>query len=457
VSIHALAGVTALNLLILVAGSTLLWAIRGWRSWGDVARLAGFAYLTGLAVVSTVLVIELTFAVPFGLATLLVTVLLVAVAAVGAARLLHRSVPRRGRSAVTRGHAIVTGVGLAFTIVYVEALFRSARLSGLYEWDAMAFWVPKAKAIYYFGGLDHQFFTTLPGPSYPPLIPALDASTFVFMGSPDSVTLHVMFWFVFVAFLAAIAGLLAPRVHALVLWPCLLLVGVTPVIVDHAISPLADLLLDYFLALAALLLVLWLLEGGRSQIVLVGIFLAAAMLTKREGVLLALCVVAAGMAASWGRRRSTWPLLVAVAAAAFAVTIPWRIWSMRRGIGGGGPEAGYFGVLHHLGRVWPSLQLTLTVLFDGSFWLAAPALTLVAVVAGVAIRLRILPAFVAWYFLLTTLACSWVTASFPSLPLTTDASVNPIVRSTGGLVVPVAGLLPLLLAAAWGARREAVA
>ena len=66
---------------------------------------------------------------------------------------------------------IVAAVGIALTVLFVEALFRRARLSGLYNWDAWAFWVPKGKAIYFFGGLDEGFFTSLPGSSYPPLVP----------------------------------------------------------------------------------------------------------------------------------------------------------------------------------------------------------------------------------------------------------------------------------------------
>ena len=47
---------------------------------------------------------------------------------------------------------VPTAVFAALVIVYFEALFRSGRLAGLFEWDGWAFWVPKAKAIYYFGG-----------------------------------------------------------------------------------------------------------------------------------------------------------------------------------------------------------------------------------------------------------------------------------------------------------------
>lgn len=450
-SVHAIAGLVVLNLLLLVAGAGALWAIRGWGSWIEFVRLAGLAYLLGVAVVGTVLVLELTIRVPFGLATVVVTAFAIAVAGVVVGRVLRRSRPpiRGARPDAARRPAIVHALGAAVAIVYLEALFRSARLSELSDWDSMAFWVPKAKAIYYFGGLDHQFFTSLPGASYPPLVPALDAAAFEFMGSADSVTLHLMFWFLFAGFIAAVAGVLVPRVHPLVLWPCLLFVALTPVFVAHAASPLGDLLLDYFLALAILLVALWLVEGQRWPLVLAAFFLVGAMVTKREGLLLAACVVVSGIAASWRRRRSTWPALVLVAALAFAATLPWRVWFTTNGIGGEGPGAGYLGFTKNLSRAWPSVRLTLEVLFNGNFWLGVPIVLLVAIATGLVIRAHVLPAFAGWYFVLATLGASWVTLSFPSMPITTNGALNPIVRLSGGIVVPAAGLLPLLLTAAW--------
>mgnify|MGYP003439602432 CR=1 FL=1 len=70
---------------------------------------------------------------------------------------------------------LVHAFGIAASGVLLVAAFRSARLAGLYEWDGWAFWVPKAEAIYYLGRLDAQFFTLLPGSSYPPLLPVLNA------------------------------------------------------------------------------------------------------------------------------------------------------------------------------------------------------------------------------------------------------------------------------------------
>ena len=74
--------------------------------------------------------------------------------------------------------------------MYLEALFRSGRLAALTEFDGWFFWVPKAKAIFYFGDLDNQFFRELPHHGYPPLVPTVEAAAFRFMGSADVVTLR---------------------------------------------------------------------------------------------------------------------------------------------------------------------------------------------------------------------------------------------------------------------------
>ena len=83
------------------------------------------------------------------------------------------------------------------------------------------------------------------------------------MGSADVVTLHVQFSFFLAGFVAAVAGLLAPRVHAALLWPLLLLVLVAPRIVARSLEPQADFLLDFLFALAATLV-----AGANSDVVI---------------------------------------------------------------------------------------------------------------------------------------------------------------------------------------------
>ena len=46
---RALVGLAVLNVFFLVVGAGVLWGIRGWRCWTELVRLAGLAYLLGLA------------------------------------------------------------------------------------------------------------------------------------------------------------------------------------------------------------------------------------------------------------------------------------------------------------------------------------------------------------------------------------------------------------------------
>ena len=91
--------------------------------------------------------------------------------------------PRRCRARTPI--VLVSAAGIALAGLFLEALFRAARLQSLQAYDAWAFWVPKGKAIFFFGGLDEHVFTTTPNPSYPPLQPILDAAAFHAMGGAD--------------------------------------------------------------------------------------------------------------------------------------------------------------------------------------------------------------------------------------------------------------------------------
>ena len=48
-TVRSLLGLAALNLFALAVGAGLLWGVRGWRSWWELARLAGLAYMLGMA------------------------------------------------------------------------------------------------------------------------------------------------------------------------------------------------------------------------------------------------------------------------------------------------------------------------------------------------------------------------------------------------------------------------
>jgi hypothetical protein len=129
----AILGLVAFNLVVFGVGATSLYAIRGLRSWNELIRLAGVAYMLGVALTGIVFVFELVVGLSPSLGVILTTAAVLTLAALAVGNRLGR--PRPG-GRLTLGRISLTGAifGAAF-IVYAEALFRSGRLAGLYEFD----------------------------------------------------------------------------------------------------------------------------------------------------------------------------------------------------------------------------------------------------------------------------------------------------------------------------------
>jgi len=434
-----------LNLWLLIVGVGVLFLLRGWRSWAELGRLTGFAYMLGTAAMGVAWVWELTIGIDLSLPTIFGTGVVLVVVSFVMGRRLGRRLPPKPRLWRKHSLSLTSAVFGAIAIVYFEAMFRAGRLTPLYEFDAWSFWVPKAKAIYYFGGLDHQFFHDLPGQSYPPLLPALEAAAFHFMGSPDVVSLHLQFWFLLIGFVGAAIGLLHVRVPAVALWPPLLLVLVTPFVIERALQPQADFLLDELFALAALLVGLWLLERAGWQLVAAAVLLAGAMLTKREGYLLAGIIIGAALLASLRELRQRWPLLILASAAAVAATIPWRVLLVVDDLRRGGPEAGGAGLLSHADRAWPSLRLALSTLFDFHLWLIVAPVAFAAVSLAFVAGERLFATYALALYTLGIIGFTWITWSFPDLPITKNPALNPIARVTASMILVSAVIVPMLL------------
>jgi hypothetical protein len=226
---------------------------------------------------------------------------------------------------------------------------------------------------------------------------------------------------------------------------------VAPRVAGRNLDPQADFLLDYFFALAALLVALWLIEREPWQLATAAALMAGALLTKREGLLLVACLIAAAVVGSFRHRRYAWPRLGLVAAAAVAVTIPWRIWFSSRDLTGELPSAGVLSPADHLDRAWPALDSVIGALFDYDLWLVIVPLVLVAIAVAYLGGARVLPSFTLTLYVLAVAGFTWTLWAFTELelPLRQDEAVNPIVRLSGSLVVAAAGLVPLLLDAAW--------
>jgi hypothetical protein len=449
-TIRAIAGLVGLNGLVVVVGAGVLWGIRGLHSWIDAVRLAGVAYLLGVASLFVVLTAELVVGIPLGLASFVATAACLVLAGI----LFRRLRPEPGSTDAPREPSglrvsIGAAVFIGAAVVYLAALFRAGRLSDL-AWDVWASWVPKAKAIYFTGGVDAELFASLPGASYPPGLPALEAVAFHAMGSADAITLHLQYWFLAVGFVAAVFGLLSNRVRSTILLPALLLLLVIPDVRIRATDLYGDIPLGYLVAVSALLVLLWIRDAQTWRLMAATILLAGAMLTKREGILFALCLVVAALAATYDERRRAWPRIAAAGAIALALALPWRIWFIVEDLPSDAPESGYLGIFEHLDRAWPSHELVLRTLFDYDLWLIVPTLAIAAAVLAYIVGARREAAFTLVFLGTSVVGCAWTLWANPSLDLSGDDSLVNRVVGTPTLVL--ASTLPLLLELAWRGR-----
>jgi len=340
---------------------------------------------------------------------------------------------------------VLGAVFLALVIVLLEALFRSGRLQGLFGWDAGSFWVPKAHALFATGGLDEAHFSTLPGPGYPPLVPVLQASAFEFMGSVDVVALHTLYFTLIVGFVAAAPRLLRLLASAVAIWGALLLVLAAHRVVADGLTPQGDMILDIYVALAVAAVALWIDRGEWHSIAFATIFLVAAVLTKREGLLLVVAV-GVGLVVAYGRRwRTSAPLVAILVGIPIVATIPWRVWYTSRSLPGQGPESGPLDLLDTLDRLWPSAKLSISTVSDPQLWSLVVVVMLLVAIAALLLGERMLPLFALSFAAAAVLGFTWVMWSFPSLPLTDNGALNPIRRLAGGLVLPAAMLAAVLM------------
>ena len=445
-TVRALAGLAALHGLFVATGTAALFALGAFQCRRDLLRLSGVAYLLGIALLGIAWTCLLAAGIPFGAATIVLTSALVVAAAVLVGRRRGLGIAR-GAPIAARHALVVTAAGVAVVGIYLETLFRSARLEGLYSFDGWAFWVTRGKAIYYAGGFDPDVFAAVPHQSYPPVVPILDAAAFHAMGSVDVVTLHVQYWLFALGFVVAVAGLLVRRVPAWILWPSLALVLVVPRMRVSLLAAQADYLLDYLVVAAAILIVLWLSERRPWHLHAAVPLLACGAIVKREGIVFAACVLLAAAVASWHSRRWAWPRLAVAASGVVVVTVPWHLWYSANGIHGELGTGGSRDILSQ--RTLDSLRLAFDVLAGSGRWSVIPTIGLVAVVLAAVWGHRSHAAFVGIAVALLTLAGASTSVVFPDVGVTEDEAVNPIVRLTAGTVLLVACLTPLLLADVW--------
>ena len=184
-----MSGVALLLAGYLAAGSSLVWATGLGRTPRALAFHAGLALLLGWAlagIAASWLLSAGAAATPLQVAAVLA---LAAAAAVAAGR-RAAPLPRPRALPETRGGRLLAAAAAALLVAYLLVHLRRALATGANWWDAWAFWLPKAKSLYHFGGLDIApgGFTSFANPEYPPLVPAVDALVFHLNGSADAAT-----------------------------------------------------------------------------------------------------------------------------------------------------------------------------------------------------------------------------------------------------------------------------
>jgi hypothetical protein len=277
-------------------------------------RSLGESFLLGVGITGSVLFIAGVLHVP-----LVIAIVLVGVWGVGRGvwEIQHRS-----RIPLPTPHSPLPTI---LTILPLLALVFAAAITPLNDFDGRAFWVLKAKGIAHERSIDGRFFhggTHDPRNQYPILIP-LDGA--VILGLTHSLDDRQLRW-LFLGILAALALLIRDRIGRLVspaagAWCAALLVWIPQFAVEPeggALSAYNDIAIAAFIAGAFFELID--ADAPKREIRL-GLWLAFLVLTKSEGLPLALVFLAIG--AFVFRKRIVTPAIIALIATASLIV--WRL------------------------------------------------------------------------------------------------------------------------------------
>jgi len=446
----SLLGVLALNLLFLLAGSGVLWGIRGWASWGEYAALGGVGYMSGLCAVCALATLVPIYGGGLSTAALLAIVGVVTLAGVAIGAVKRRPLPPRPRgwTRPTSPRQLPQLALMALAAGLLVSMFRVARIQPLTSWDAWAFWMPKAKAIYFFGGLDPSLFRSLWGQSYPLFVPVLGAMNFRFMGSADTTTLGVQWWLLALGLVWAAAGLLRRVAPTPLTWLFLALFLAVPELDKRLFERLADWPLDIFFALAACSLLAWIVSRESWLLAVYGLMVSGVLLTKREGQLLAVCLVVAGLVAGGLRTRRTWLAVAGIAVLAYLPVIPWRIWWTSRHLPSDTPRGGLVhATFANADKAPEAFHLVFRLLFDYHHWLATAPIAVVAALLCLGVADRRAATFFLVAFGLGFVGWAWENWAWssPKYPITSNPAVNPTIRTVGSLVLLSIVAAPVLI------------
>ena len=446
---HAYLGLAAFDVTATIVGYALLYGLGiAERSVGSI-RLAGLAFLSGWATLGVFLSLGETIGLDPDLPEFFAVAAVLIAACAGARRLappVSRVSANTGSSWLARGTALVGGslVVLTLGVAVLEASKTAADMS----WDAWQFWLPKAEAIYYFHGLDTGLsgFTTYANAEYPPLVPTMNAVTFHFMGGVQPALLPLQQCLLLVGFVGSVAALLR-RVPGWILYPSLAMIVLAPQVWGEMFSVLPDQTLGYLLAIATVTGILWLENPKRAWLVLTVVFLAAAALTKTEGLLLGSLLAAVVVVAGLAMRRRAALGAFALLLGPLAI-VPWKLWLATHGQPVSAHVYSWTTLLHpvylgdRFGRLTYATRSMVDLLVDPNRWTPILPMTFAAVIV-LAPTLRALSAALGGWLLVAFFGLAtvyWIGTPDVVWYVTTSAS-----RVVTNLPLVAGAVLPLLL------------
>lgn len=456
---HAYLGLIAFNLTAAIVGYSVLFGLGVVRTGKVALRNVALALFTGLVVLG----VGLTTLLAFSIGVNLLTVFGFAVCVIAVSYVIRRYFPTLDRTPVADDlsdpltRALAIGGAAVLLLALAAAFFEGLRANADASYDIWAYWLPKAKSIYYF----HHFSTGLSGTAtyghinYPLLMPTLSATVFHFTGAAHTELLPLEQSIIVIAFFGSVVTLLSAHVPRFVTYPSLAMLAVAPAYWQRVIYVLPDLLLAYFVALAVVTGIIWLDEQRTAWLVLATLFLAGATLTKNEGLSFGLLLIVAlvGAAVAMHGRRG-WRSLVLLAG--IAMLEPWHLWLSTRGLRVTAKNYHWTDLFrwHYLdARFWRFHYALVGLehwIFDGSLWLFIPPLTFAALVI-LAFSHRALAIAVAGWLVVSffgVVTIFWI--GRPNFTWYFDDSAFRIAT-----ILPIVGctVLPLLLGLALQTRR----
>jgi hypothetical protein len=314
-------GLIGLFAVYAVVGVAALWLLgltfRRRPSWPDLP----LAVVAGWAVVGVVT----SFVLVAGggvVAGVVCTLVLAGVAAVAAARRDELMTWQAAR--VERLGLLGWGAATLLSLMCALFVAKGVWWTGNFHIDVWSFWIPKAKTIYFFGGLDTGTggFTQQTSADYPPMKPAIDALVFTSAGKADPLLLPIHNALLDVAFLGALLSLLQRRIGTRLALISAAAIAALPGFVPLVGSSLGDESLAIAISIAVVSLCVT--PPPRTQVVvLAGLFLTAATLLKNEGAMLSLAVL---LAAGLSRLVRCPRQLGLLAVGPLLAAMSWKIW-----------------------------------------------------------------------------------------------------------------------------------